>query len=612
MAEVYDESPGTVETPVTPRFRALHKAIENSYKSVDWARNLNRNLVMDYHGPAYGANSNLLEHPINKVNQAIDIWTMLVAANRPKVSITTNFDLLRPFARHYEQAVNNLITEIHIEDTIRRWVLDAFFMVGIVKVHLKDSALVEMETDLWMDPGSPFASNVSLDDFVYDASAKKWSEVKYAGDMYRIPFADIAAGVEQGMYDADVAAELTPNSKVKHTDDARLEAISRGIETDEDEFEPMIDLCDIWVARDRKVYTFAVKDRTNFILANTNPLAEMDWTEPDHGPYHLLGFSDVPENILPLSPIQHIQSLNKTINSLARKQAHQAERQKENPIYNPAGKDTIKALVDAPDGFAVKGDPKEVGLWTQGGAHQGNQALMLLFMEVLDGLAGNLQALGGLGPQAKTVGQEQIVADSSNRKVAAMQGRVITAAAQLCQSLGYMLWEDQWKEVTSMMQVEGTNYELPVTWKPGDREGNFQQYNFAVDVLSMQSRPPAQIAETILGLMERLIVPLAPMMMQTGALIDFPALITELSQLYDIEQLKRIITFATPPEPDTLKPQDKLSGGRAPTHNIRENVSTGGTQESRLAVMRQALQGQSPNAQQMGAISTPMGGGQAV
>lgn len=601
------DEPEVDQPQADSRMRSLHKAIEGSYKSLEWARNVNHNLVQDYHGPAYGRSGDAAkDQPINKINQAVDVWTMLVAANRPRVSVTTNFDMLRPFARHYEQAVNNLIGEIRIEDTIRRWVLDAFFMVGVVKVHLKDSAPIQFENDLWMDPGTPFASNVSLDNWVFDTGAKKWSEVKYAGDMYRIPMSDIEAGVEQGMYDPEVASHIKATSKFDYEDTERLEAISRGEECDPDEFEPMVDLCDIWVARDRKVYTFAVRDRKNFTLANLPPLAEMDWTDPECGPYHMLGFNDVPENILPISPISHIQSLNQTINSLCRKQMQQGERQKENPVYSPAGKDTIAELKDAPDGMAVKGDPKEVGLFRSGGADQGNQALMLLLIEILDGMAGNLPALAGLGPQAKTYGQEQLIQEAGNRKVGQMQQRVVDAVTRLVKSLGFMLWEDQFKEITSSMPIDGTNYSVTSIWKPGEREGNFYDYNFDTNIYSLQHRPPAARAETLLGLLERVFIPMMPMMMQQGTLVDFPVLVQELAVLLDIEPLRRIVTSMAPPSQEELEPQTSMAAKTTRTH-VRQNISTGGTQESRLSTMRQALQGQNPNSQQMNAVSTPMG-----
>jgi hypothetical protein len=580
---------------------ALFTAIEGAYKGTDWARCLNANLVKDYHGPAYGTEDGE-ERPVNKLNQAVDVWTMMVAANNPHVSVTTPFDTLRPFAKHYEQAMNDMVKEIHLSHTIRRWVLDAFFLMGVVKVHLKDSAPVMVETDMWMDPGTPFASNVSLDDFVFDGAAKKWSEVKYAGDMYRIPFSDIAVGVENGMYNEEVAAVLRPNSKYQTEDAHRLEDIAKGDVTDADEYESMIDLCDVWVARDRKVYTFAVNDRSKFSLKKLPPLAEMEWTDPFSGPYHLLGFNDVPENIIPLSPISNLQALDRTINTLFAKMMKQALRQKEVPVYTPSAKDSIQAIKDAPDGFAVKADPKEIGMWSSGGAHQGNQAFALLLIELMNNLAGNIDGIAGLGPQAKTVGQEQLIHDASNRKVGQMQQRVVEATTGLIQSLGYMLWEDEFKTITSEFSVGG--YSLQSEWKPGDREGNFLQYNFDIGVYSMTYRPPAARAESNLLILERF-MPAAEMMMAQGGMYDFAAIIDSLADDLDSPELRRFITFTTPPQQTPLSPKDGLAPPNKTTTNVRQNVSAGATPQSRLQEMQQNLQGAAPPS----GVSMPMGGG---
>lgn len=587
-----------------PRHESLMTAVEGSYKGMEWARNLMLNLVKDYHGPAYGSNTHVKERPVNKLNQAIDVWTMLLAANRPRIAINTNYEVLKPFARHYEQAVNNMLTEIHLEETLRRWVLDAFFMVGIIKTHLKDSAPVQFENDLWMDPGTPYASNILLDDFVFDAGAKKWSEVKFAGDIYRIPFSDIKAGVENGMYDAEVAQHLTPNSKYRCDDQDRLEKISTGEVTDEDEFEPMIDLCDIWVARDQKVYTFAVKDRSTFALKKLPPLAVMDWTDPNCGPYHLLGFNEVPGNIMPLSPISTLQALDRTANAVMSKLMAQALRQKENPVYSPAGKETMQAIKDAPDGWAIKGDPKEIGLWQNPGPNQANQAFLLLLLELINNLGGNIDGIAGLGPQAKTVGQEQMIADASNRKVGQMQSRVVEATTALVRSLGFMLWEDQFKEITSQFTVAG--YPVESTWKPGDREGNFHDYNFSIVVYSMTYKPPAAEAEALIGLLERVFIPLLQPLMAQGGNVDFAALSDSLAEKMDLDDLRRLVTFMTPPPQEPLSPQHDLKGSPVTTrHNVRHNVSQGATPQSRLQEMQQNLQG-SPD---MGGVTQLMGGG---
>ena len=139
----------------------LFRAIEASYRELEPFRNLVRGLVDEYVCPGYGAqNKPRREMLVSLMNQAVQAYTMTLAANRPRVLVSTPVDELKYFAKHFQLAMNGLIKEIGLEQTIRKAVKDAFFCVGIVKVHMGDSAPVMLETDLWMDPGQPFASNV--------------------------------------------------------------------------------------------------------------------------------------------------------------------------------------------------------------------------------------------------------------------------------------------------------------------------------------------------------------------------------------------------------------------------------------------------------------------
>jgi hypothetical protein len=186
----------------------LIKSISTSYRGLETYRNTNARLGEEYAGSGYGKPS-ARETVVNLTNQAVNAYIMSLAANDPRVLVTTQKIELKRFAKHYEIAINNLIREINLGSTIRRWILDAFFMLGIVKVHLADSAPVQIEQDVWMDPGTPFASNVGLDYFVFDFGATKRGEMKYQGDMYRIPFEDL----KNDLYDQSVVKELTPTTK---------------------------------------------------------------------------------------------------------------------------------------------------------------------------------------------------------------------------------------------------------------------------------------------------------------------------------------------------------------------------------------------------------------
>lgn len=538
------------------KFESLYKSIEASFRGLEPFRNLNRRLVREYAGPAYGECETKRKY-LNMTAQLVDAYTMLLAANKPKADVTTRYDSLRPFAKHFEIGVNNLIAEIGLEFTIRRWVLDAFFCVGIIKLHQKDAGEIQFEKNLWMDPGTPFASNVSLDNFVYDAGATSWGEIRWAGDMYRVPLADIKKGVEIGMYDPDVAKEIVPTSKYR-VDKERLEAYSQGNEVDLDEFQPMVDLADVWIKRDRRIYTFVITDRTKFCIKGQAPLASMEWDDPEAGPYHILGFNEVPENIMPVGPAVHMDELDRLINSLLRKEARKAQRQKDHTIYRAQGADTAKRMRNNPDGGLILGDPEGIAYVSEGGSNPGNMMFLGNCIELYKNACGGLDTLRGTGAAADTVGQEQLIHDAANRAIAQMQYRVMDATRRLLKSLGYMLWTDEFKEITGQFEVEGAKYSAPTTWKPGDREGNFLDYNFDVNVFSMTYRPPAQKADTLTQYMERVVIPLQPMMAQQGGMVNVAELNNIMAELTGMDEYKRIVTFTTPPSEEGPTPSSSV------------------------------------------------------
>lgn len=535
-------------TKETDRNR-LSRAVVASFKNLDPFRNLVRGLVQDYTGPGYGWGiAEQRVNPINLLNQAVDAYTMSLAANRPRVMISTHDRDLAGFAKHFEVAMNNLIKEIGLELTLRQAVLDAFFCVGIAKVHIADSALVQLERDRWMDPGQPFASNVAMDNWVHDMSAVRYSQVQFAGDMYRVPLDDL----ESDLYDQKVVRELRDSkvlggtTKYGGADGERLERISRGYEVDQDELQPMVDLLDLWVPRERKVFTFPV-NAGDFSL-KLPPVAVIDWSVPEHGPYRLLGFGDVPENIMPNSPALHMAELNRLANNLYRKQASSAEAAKDVHLYGPSGKESAENIQRARHNeFVAAQDPRDVQTMKLGGVDANTQAFAENVIAMFDRMAGNLGAMLGLGPQAETARQEILIHGAVSKKEAQLQARALEFAIGIVQDLGALLWHDEAKVVPGRIEIDGAaGYEADATWYPGDREGEFSDYDISVDVYSMPYQSPGQRAQAINTLLQTIYVPLSQMMAQQGWQIDVAGLRELHAELTNEPKLRNVITRVSP------------------------------------------------------------------
>mgnify|MGYP001166575060 CR=1 FL=1 len=468
--------------------KRLIESVEVSYRKLRPYREAVFRLVEEYAGPMYGTESNSnktfgsQEKYLNLSKQAVSAYMTLLASNRPRVLLTTTNPDLKPFAKHYQVAMNNLLEKIQIEKTLSQWVRDAFFWIGIVKVHMGDSGEIIEEGDVTADAGMPFASNVSLDDFFFDTSAKKWSECKYAGDIYRMPLDTL---LHSGVYSGEALDDLQAATEF-HTGE-RLRELSMGVEAVQNDVEDMVDVADVWLPREGVIRTYIVQSRQNLKLKEGH-IAEMEWDGKELGPYHLLHFDEVSENILPCSTAADLHPLDRLINNLYRKNARKASRQKDTPIYSPSGEQAARKLRNASDGEWISvTDPKEVNVIKHGGIDGNLHGFMLNSMELFDRMAGNLQAMLGLGPSSDTVGQERLIQQAGSRREGQLQTAVAAATVKLVKDLGLLLWEDEFTELAAIDRLESMpDIEFDSSWSPSDREGLFSDYSFDIDVYSMQ------------------------------------------------------------------------------------------------------------------------------
>lgn len=544
--------------------KKLISSIEVSYRKLRPYREAVFRLVEEYAGPMYGTEGNSSntfqrqEKYLNLSKQAVSAYMTLLASNRPRVLLSTAKKELKPFAKRYQTAVNNLLEEIEIEKTISHWVRDAFFWIGIVKVHMGDSGEVINEGDITMDPGKPFASNVSLDDFFFDVSAKKWSECRYAGDVYRMPIDTL---LNSDLYSGDALDDLEATDT--YTTGEMLKELSMGTEPVNNEIEPMVDVCDIWLPREGVIRTYVVESRQTLKLKEGH-IAEVEWEGKELGPYHLLHFDEVSENIMPCSTAADLQPLERLINNLYRKNARKASRQKDTPIYTPSGEQTARKLRNASDGEWISvTDPREVNVIKHGGIDGNLHGFMLNSMELFDRMAGNLQAMLGLGPSSDTVGQERLIRSAGSRREGQLQNAVVAATVGLIKDVAMLLWGDAFTEIPASEALESyPDITIDRTWKPDKREGQFKDYKFEIDVYSMQYQTPASRAQAINELLQSVYIPLMPIVQQQGGNIDLAELTKMHSEMLNLPRLKDIVDFGDM-DMQSMTSQSKPSYSRA-------------------------------------------------
>lgn len=504
-----------------------------------------------------------------------------LAANMPRVLIDTPYDSLRGFAAHYQANMNALLKEIHFLDTLQAIILDAFFSVGICKIHQADSAFVELEQDVWANPGSPYAGRVSFDDWVHDTMTGDFRKVQLAADMYRVDYDSLR---DPDLYDQKAVKLIKPSSKMSRSEEDQARFAS-GQEVDEDEYRPMVDLMDVWLPRERLVVTWAC-DR-NMVGQETDPIAVREWDGAETGPYRLLNLGPVPDNIMPSTPGANLKYLHDIHNSQLRRQNRDAEAQRQNPIYEPDAADDAERIKKARRGEWIQVKRKEsVGVLNLGGVDQGSMIYDNMVVNTYDRAAGR-GSQAGMGMQADTATQEGYIRGEIQGRDGWLNTRVQNFLELVFGDLGSLLWKDDLHEIAASVEVPGLSQMVPSNWNVDrQREGDFAHYNFTVSPYSYMYRSPEQSASLV-----RMLVPeiaqAIPIIAQSGG--DPQEYVAKLAEYYNEPILRRIFRNQMPMQSAGQQPITNPAQGMAnfnkPNGNYHRTNSGSGRAQGNNAMM---------------------------
>lgn len=520
---------------------------------------------------------------VNLLQLATQIYIRQFAARTPKVLITTMRPELRPAAADLELACTFLFRKVDLLGTLRLAVLDAMFSMGVIKTGVaeKDTS----NTESWCSSDTePFAAHVSLDDWVHDMSARQVNECQFMGHRWS---ADLQTLRDSGEYKGlDALAKAIGEDGQPPQEANETAAGDRHASSDEKTYRTKVWVWELWLPREHRIVYLA--DPMYGASAET-PLREIDYHGPEKGPYHILGFGEVPDSTMPLAPVQLWRDLHDLINEIWVKIGNQARRQKDLLVHRKGsgeGQDSQR-LTDAQDGQGVGvANPESVKPISLGGANQTNLALAMYLKEAFSWLAGNLDTLGGLSPMAETLGQEQILLGTTSKQVADLGNRVELFSQSVCQALAFLLWDDPAIELPLTKRIPGSDVDLPVMWDSSARRGKFFEYQFEVQPYSAQQSSPRQKGMQLLQLLQGVLMPLTPVLAQQGKTVNVEALLTILGKYFDLEsELSSIIELGG----QEASAPDENEGMKSPvtqrnyTRTNRGGVTTQGKTQALIA-----------------------------
>jgi len=577
----------------------LRGAMESSRKRLRPYRESRAKAVAQYVGANYsddGANDIV---PVNLIELLIVILLGQLAARAPRALVTTPISRLKPEAANLELGLNRLIDQIQLAGTLRRSAMDALFSVGLVKVGLCQKT--SLEIDGWTHHiGQPFADAVDLDDLEVDMRANTYGQIHFIGNRYRLPYDQVK---KSELYDKEMVDKLQPSHRTILTSEGeeRVEKIGQGsTDQGEDEYEDHLELIDLWLPFERKVVTLDSEGTAPM------PLRTVDWQGPDCGPYHWLGFHDVPSCLMPLSLVSSVFDLADLSNRLFRKAGRQAERQKTILGYQGPASEDAQRLINAKDGEAMRMDnPDMAREFKFGGADQLTLAMFMQAKGLFTYLAGNLDALGGMGAMSGTVGQDQMIQMNASKRIAEMQNRMVEFSRGVIRSLAWYLINDPLIDMPLAKRIPGyESIEVPVDISPENRTGDYLDFNYEIDPYSAQDITPGQKLQTLTIFFQQFLVPFAPQLAEQGSSINFKKVVQLVAKYSNIDELNEILITEDRPDEPAIQGE---KGTKMPAVTRRENVRInrpGSTEQGKDEAMMQMLMGQGGESVQPAALAS--------
>ena len=577
------------------RVSRLVTAFDHSRRKLLPFRERRLSMIRQFVGGAWSDGGAPDKVPVNFLEMALNIYRRQVAAKAPRIMVRSRDGDNIPFADDIEIAVNLALDDMRFDDTMRRWVLEAMFGMGVLKVGLAPSDKKEI-LGFTHDPGQPFTDVVDFEDFVFDITAKRWDQIQFCGNRYALP---IEAVKDLKMFPGGKLVKYERRTSNEQGDEKISNMVDDGGSYGEESYMDLVELWDIWLPYESVVATFQAGPDGG--IDTREPLRKVEWEGPECGPYHLLSFGDVPGQIMPLPPAALMIDLHELGNRVFRKLGRQADRQKTVTLVASGNQEDGRRLTIANDGDAISVDRPEAAKEIRyGGVDQATLAFFQQLRQLTSYFGGNLETLGGLNNATNTASQEQLVKDQATMRIADMQERATSAATEVIKAISYYMWSDPVREYRVRKQIPGTDMAISTTIKPERRAGEFLDYAIEIVPFSMQSRTPAERLQTAMQVMQTFVVPLAPLLQQRGLVPDIESFLKMSAELSGAPEVLELVTKVEPQEMQQGPPAQGAGagGGQRPASTTRNYVRAdrGGDsisqQDQAIAQMMQAASAQ--------------------
>ena len=581
------------------RLLRLQAAVKESREKMKAHRNNRLRRIQYYCGNHYSDNATNLPTPYNLINIATGVIAGLLAANNPKATVLTTVSDLFASADSLKQGLNYTIKEANLKNTMQRCIKEALLAVGIVKTGLNYSRTEEIGGVLH-DVGQPYAEVVSIQDFVIDMDAKNWETAQYMGNQFSIPLQQL---IKSGLYDPDLIKKLVPTDIREINQDEpepfELDLDGEGVyEIQGKPFVEMVYLWEMYLPQEGIVLTYPIENAIN------QEIREIEWQGPETGSYDMLSFDDVPGQVIPLPPAAHWESGHDILNTLLSKLRDQSLRQKRiTAVTSPEDGEQIRDREDGEIIVKGHGDIQNVDV---GGIDQSTLAFLVYNDDLINKLVGNLSALAGWGPQSDTLGQDELITSGAIKQIESMEDRTRDFTTEVVRKLAYYLFYDPAVNIPIVKTDPAGLISIPINLQTDMIEGDFLEYNYAIEVHSMRPQPLGAKAQKLRDILTQILLPLQPMLQQQGKGIDLDFFMETMAEYDNLPELKRMLVDIDPSQAEQAAIPEH---GKSPVtqRNYTRRSIPGATDAGKKDVLMRTLMGAGVQSSEGAAMTRPIG-----
>ena len=576
----------------------LSKAVGYSRKCLAVYRTNRIDILRQLVGNHYSDSGADDKVPINLLELAINIYMQRLAAQAPQAEVTTDYPQLKEICTRTEISGNQLLEDMKLGDTLQMAVMGGIICQGIIKTGLNlENVEVGGET---LQSGKAFAAYVSMDDWVQDMTASDDEGSQYEGNFYYTTVDEA-----EKMFPAYENKFEEIDRQTQGNEDKAHDISESAGEGQREEFRPRVRLLDLYLRKQKIVLRCSTNDD------DTDPIREVlaivDWSKRKRGPYHKLAFMKIDNNAMPVAPAMHWRDIHDLSNRLFRKLGRQADRQKTITGVRAGGDQDGNRVVEANDGDVIKlDDPQATKEYKYGGISPESLGFLVMVRDLFSYMAGNLDVLGGLGPQSETLGQDRLLSASASMRIQKMQKTTITFVRDIIEDVFMYMWEDPLYNPVVTKRVKGfDDISVQVPFGPEERQGEFLRLNIDIEPYSMQHTTPEAKLQGLRTIFTEFVAPFLPMMQAQGVTLDMEMLFRKIGKLGNIPELNDIIIYANPiHEPQPMQP----AGKPATTTRRYERVNRpGATNAGKSTILQNALFGGKPQEAETASLFRPTG-----